>query len=192
MTPGKLWPDADGRHPHAEHSWIGQACWTTLSVSVAIGASARQPDLEVLVLSVPASLHGDFGMRVATCSARWKSWKQGGVACVTLRTPSHLLAALVDVAGHSKLDHLKAAASDGRLYAMPVAEDLPEVTPLVPIYGFRDMLVEAAASRPLAAREFTQAISDLRADLRQPGGWSELSPFEQRVDCLTINACVPI
>lgn len=114
------------------------------------------------------------------------------MACVTLRTPSHLLAACVDVAGHTDYDRLKAAASDGRLYAMPVAEELSEVTPLVPIYGVKDMLVEAAAARRLAAREFTQAVADLRADLRRPQGFSEVSPFEQRVGCLVINVCLPI
>ena len=192
MTPGKVWADADGRHPHAEQSWIGQACWTTLSVNVAIGSSARQPDLPVLVLSAPASLHKDFGMRVVTCSARWRRWGQSGVGCVTLRTPTHLITAVLDVAGHTELEPLKLAASDGRLYAMPVAEELAEVTPLVPIYSFRDMLVEAAATRRLGAGEFTQAIIDLRADLRRPAGWSDFHPFEQRVDSITINVCLPI
>jgi hypothetical protein len=192
MTPGKLWPDADGRHPHAEQSWIGQACWTTLSVNIAIGSSARQPDLAALVLSAPASLHGDFGMRVATCSARWRKWNDAGVACVSLRTPTHLVAAVLDVAGNTHFDRLKAAASDGCLYAMPVAEEMAQVTPLVPIYGFRDMLVDAAAARRLTAREFTQAITDLRAELRRPDGWFEFSAFDQRVDCLTVNVGIPI
>ena len=192
MTPGKLWPDADGRHPHAGQSWIGQACWTTLSVHIAIGSSARRPDMAALILSVPASLHADFGMRVASCSARWRNWHDTGVGCVTLRTPTHLAVAVLDVAGHTESDRLKAAASDGCLYAIPVAEELAEVTPLVPIYGFRDMLVEAAAARRLTAREFTQAVADVRADLRRPQGFSELSPFEQQVDSLIVNVCMPI
>lgn len=192
MTAGKIWPDADGRHPHAGQSWVGQACWTTLPLQVVVGSSGRQPDLAALVLSVPASLHSDFGMCVATCSARWRPWRDSGVGCITLRTPTHLIAALVDVAGDTECDRLEAAARDARLYAMPVAEELAEVTPLVPIRGFRVMLDAAVAARRLAAQEFKEAIADLREDLRQPHGFSKFSQFEQRVDSLTVNACIPI
>jgi hypothetical protein len=97
-----------------------------------------------------------------------------------------------DVAGHTELGTLAGAASDGRLYAMPVAAELEDVTPLVPIYGVRDMLVEAAAVRPLTAKEFTEAIADLRADLREPNTFSELSGFEQALDSLTVNVCLPM
>jgi hypothetical protein len=54
------------------------------------------------------------------------------------------------------------------------------------------MLVEAVAAPRLTAREFTEAIADFRADLRRPEGFSQISPFEDRVACLCVNVCLPI
>lgn len=188
-TPGKLWASADGAHPGCEQVFFGQSCWSTLSADPARGSAGL--GLEVLLLSVPPDLHEFQGVVLAECSARLSAWKESALGLVKLRTSSQVVLAVLDVAGRRDLARLERAARGSGVYAMTVAAG-QRATPVLRIHGFRDMLSEAAGLRRLTAKEFTAAIADLRAELRETRDHWCLRSAAEQVKTLTINVTQPL
>lgn len=189
MTLGKLWADADGHHPNAEMSWVGQSFWSTL-----ITSASELLAVEGLIQPVPPAVLDLVGrMRYpASLRAMPRQVSDSAVGLGVLHVDGHVVVSVIDLAGRSDLEPLEIAAVDCRLYAVLVNEDQPRVAPLVPLRGFKELLSETAGLRRLAAREVVDAVAKLRCDLRGPDPWSVLMlPDAQRLRSVTVTVCQP-
>lgn len=189
MTLGKLWADADGQHPNAELSWLGQSFWSTLTT----GASGV-PAVEGLIQPAPSAVLDLVGlMRYPACfRAVPMQVADSAVGLLVLHADDHVVVSVLDLAGRSDLELLEIAAVDCRLYALMVSQSRPGVAPLVPVRGFSELLGEIEGLRRLAAREVVDTVAKLRLQLRGPDAWSVLMlPDAERLKSLTITVCQP-
>lgn len=189
MTLGKLWADADGQHPNAELSWLGQSFWSTLTTS-----ASGLPAVEGLVQPAPSAVLDLVGLMryPAYFSAVPMQVGDSAVGLLVLHADGNVVVSVLDLAGRSDLELLEIAAVDCRLYALLVSQSRPGLTPLVPIRGFSELLAETEGLRRLAAREVVDAVAKLRRNLRGPDAASVLMlPEVQRLKSLSITVCQP-
>lgn len=203
MTPGKIWPDSLGQHPYARDSWIGQAIWRTFDPQNIYmdedGEPAVFPELRVLALSVPPSMHW------LTCRqgplrafASFLPWRDSGIGIVALAASdagtNEVVIAVNDLAGRTDTHDLRLAAAESRVGIAACTELEPEVCPIHPIVGLADALAEAGSYRRLAARELTEAVEDVRWTLRSPAVFPMaglgLSGMDLR--SITLNVTLPL
>lgn len=193
MQLGHVYPDADygGRHPHADHSYVGHGFLQKHSFNSPDDPPGAGADWYSMMLAVPATMH----QRMLDTRPRTRltvalvPWSQSGFGLLVLCAGADALVAILDIAGRADLTELQAAERRGRLAVGITSDADPAVTPLVPVTGFSDAMTDARLLRRLAARELVASVEEVRSILRGPAAHALLGAPKTRLDTLTVNIC---
>lgn len=196
MELGDIYSDAFGRHPFSARSFCGTAEWVSVTRDhfPEPDAPSVVQDVEMLLASVPESLHRKVGAGATThASMLFLPWgTTGGVGIVNLVAGDDVLVALMDIAGRTDLEHLIAADIARAVELTVCSKDEMDMCPSVRLAGAAAAVTEAETRRRMSAKEFQEAIADVRWLLRTSAVFPFLAAERKEFSSITLNVVQPL
>lgn len=194
MKLGMVIRDADGVHPYARTSWVGQTFHEQVQFSSPNDAWSSKTAMFTLNLPIPPELHE----YVVTAQPRLRAWvnsvpweaSQVGLLTVSV-ADRHAIVCLLPLAERQDLGPWGHAAAQGKLAAGLASNVYPSVTPMVRVLGFEEALEDASASPELSQADLAGAVQALRRLLRGRAARRFLGLPTQMLETLVVSVWSP-